>query len=148
MARRGDSGSTLMETIVVLAILGLSLGMGAVYLTPLEAPLEAAASLVEGFCRQARLSAIATTSAYRVRPATAERLLLEHASSCAETVWTADDGVQPELPSGVSVESTAWSVCFSSRGVSSDNQEIRLQHAQDGSIGVEVLVGGTTRILQ
>lgn len=137
-----------METLAVLAILGITLGIGTVYLTPLEAPLEAGALLVEGFCRQARLSAIATTSAYRVRPGTAERLLAEHASSCAETVWTLDDGMGTELPRGVTVESTAWSICFSSRGVSSDNQEIRLQHSEDGSIGVEVLVGGTTRVVQ
>jgi hypothetical protein len=52
-----------------------------------------------------------------------------------------------ELPEGVSVESDTWVVCFSSRGVSADNQVIRLQHSQYGSLGVEVLLGGTTRVV-
>jgi general secretion pathway protein I len=55
----------LIEAIVVLAIMGLGLGAAVVYLQPIEQPLRAGATLVESLCRQARLSAIATTSAYR-----------------------------------------------------------------------------------
>jgi len=142
------TGATLAELLVVLAILGLGLGIGSLYLSPIEAPLQSAATLVEGLCRQARLSAIATTSAYRVLPSTDRRLVAERASSCSATSWTPDGATTVDLPKGVTVETTAWSVCFGSRGVSSDNQQIRLQHAQLGSIGVEVLLGGTTRIVE
>ena len=143
-----QAGSTLLEALVVLAIMGIALGIGAMYLRPIESPLKSGATLVEGLCRQARTSAIATTSAYRVRPGTAHMLLAEQAASCSETTWEVDNASKTQLPQGVSVKSTSWAVCFSSRGISTDNQEIHLQHSQFGEIGVEVLLGGTTRVIE
>jgi hypothetical protein len=45
------------------------------------------------------------------------------------------------------MSSTSWQVCFSSRGVSGNNTTVTLQHPSNGSRRVEVLVGGTTRVL-
>lgn len=137
-----------MEVLVALAIMAISLGIGSLYLTPIESPLRSGAALVESLCREARLNAIATTSAYRVRPATARRLIAERGASCAASSWTEDPATSLQLPQGVTVESTSWSVCFGSRGVSSDNQVIGLEHSQYGTIDVEVLLGGTTRVLE
>jgi prepilin-type N-terminal cleavage/methylation domain-containing protein len=143
-----QAGSTLLETLVVLAIMGIALGIGSMYLRPIERPLESGAALVESLCRQARTSAIATTSAYRVRPGSAYMLLAEQAASCSETTWTVDNTTKTQLPQGVTVTSTSWTVCFSSRGISTDNQKIQLQHDQFGTIVVEVLLGGTTRVIE
>jgi prepilin-type N-terminal cleavage/methylation domain-containing protein len=140
-------GSTMMEVLAVLAVMAVGLGISALYLRPVESPLSAGATLVEGVFRQARLNAIATTSAYRVSPSTSQLLIAERGDSCAATTWTADDDTQVLLPEGVTFESDAWTVCFTSRGVSADNQTIRLQHGQYGSIGIEVLLGGTTRVV-
>jgi hypothetical protein len=52
------------------------------------------------------------------------------------------------LPDGVTLADTGWSVCFSSRGISSDNVVITLQHDVYGSEQVEVLLGGTTRVVE
>ena len=52
-----------------------------------------------------------------------------------------------ELPDGVSLDSTAWSVCFGSRGVSNSNVVVGLTHDEYGSRSVEVMLGGTTRIV-
>ena len=52
------------------------------------------------------------------------------------------------LPQGVTLTDTSWSVCFSSRGISSDNVVLTLQHDVYGSEQVEVLLGGTTRVVE
>jgi hypothetical protein len=52
-----------------------------------------------------------------------------------------------DLPEGVSLAATNWTVCFGSRGISNDNVSITLEHGEFGAIQVEVLVGGTTRVL-
>lgn len=142
-----ERGSTLMETLAVLAVMAVGLGISAMYLRPVESPLSAGATLVEGLFRQARLNAIATTSSYRVSPSTSQLLSAERGENCAATTWTADDDTEALLPEGVTFESSSWTVCFTSRGVSADNQVIRLVHPHYGSIGIEVLLGGTTRVV-
>ena len=52
------------------------------------------------------------------------------------------------MPSGVEFDSTSWTVCFSSRGISADNIKVALSHDDYGTIGVEVLLGGTTRVIR
>lgn len=143
-----QSGTSLVEVLVVLAIAGIALGTTALYLMPAEAPLQTGAGLLEGALRQARLQAIATTSAFRVRPATATRLATETASSCVATSWDTVTPMNVVLPRNVSMTDDEWSVCFSSRGISTNNVKIPLTHPDYGTLAVEVLIGGTTRIVQ
>jgi Tfp pilus assembly protein FimT len=145
---KSQDGIGLAEALVVLAIAGIALGAAALYLHPAEAPLQTGAGLVEGSLRQARLQAIATTSAFRVKPANATRLATETASSCTATTWTPVTAMNVALPQNVSTTSTSWSVCFSSRGISTNNIKIPLSHPDYGTLAVEVLIGGTTRIIQ
>ncbi len=143
---RRQQGMTLVEVLAVLALLGLGLGAAALYLRPLEMPLQTGVALTQGMFDQCRLKAMATTSAYRVSPADSGTLVGASAPSCASGTWTADPGTTVELPDGVSID-TGWSVCFSARGVSSDNLTVQLSHAEYGTRQVEVLLGGTTRVL-
>lgn len=146
--RNKEAGLTLLELLVVVAIIGMSVSVAAFNLEPLESPLQSATTLTESFARQARLNAIATTSAYRIIPFSSSRLAAQTASSCAATTWTTDPDMRLDLPTGVTFESTDWSACFSSRGISSTNVTATLQHDTYGSADVEVLVGGTTRVIR
>lgn len=144
----GEAGISILEVLVVIAILGLSITVAAVTLEPLETPLEASVTLTEGFFREARLGAIATTSAHRVQPDDAYRLGVQQATSCSGPTWTTVPDMKLNLPEGVTLTDTGWSVCFSSRGISSDNVVLTLQHDVHGSEQVEVLLGGTTRVVE
>lgn len=143
-----EHGMSLVEILVVLALIGLVVGAYSLYLRPVEAALETASAHVEGTLRAARLKAIATTSAYRVRPQDDGRLVAEWAGSCSAASWTDDDGLDLDLPADVRLDSTAWTVCFTSRGVSNANVVITLNHPQHGTRHIEVLLGGTTRVFQ
>ena len=142
-----QTGSTLMETLVALAIMGIGLGIGTALIRPDEAPLDEGAARVEALCRQARTSAIASASAYRIRPDATDSLLAERGASCSASTWESGGVDATRLPEGVSLTSTSWTVCFGRRGFSNANEEIRLQHADLGTIAVEVLRGGTTRVV-
>ena len=142
-----QSGATLIELLVVLTIMGIALMVTAPNLKPAEAPLQTASRLTEGFILQARSSAIATTSAYRVVPDGEDRLLLEYAAKCDDSTWTAETYSILELPDEVTMTDTGWSVCFSRRGISSTNVTVTLTHPDFGSSQVEVLLGGSTRVI-
>jgi len=138
----------LIELAATMAILATAVSVGAVYLKPMAAPLQTAADSVEGTLRGARAKGMATTSAYRVRPVGSQRLLAETAASCSATSWTADPRLETELPEGVTMTTSGWSVCFSGRGTSNNNLMIALWHPDHGTRRVEVMLGGTTRVLR
>ena len=142
-----QSGFTVVELLVVFAVLGVSLGVGALYLKPAAAPLATSAALVEGYTRQARMRAMATTSAYRIRPVSAAVIAAESAGSCMDEIWAASSIPDLALEEQVELTDTDWTVCFSGRGVSSNNVVITLSHPDFGTKQVEVLLGGTTRII-
>jgi Tfp pilus assembly protein FimT len=142
-----QAGHTLAELLVVVAVLGTALGATALYLRPVEAPLKSATTLLEGGFRAARLRAMATTMAWRVSPLGSGELTFERADTCSATSWTADDTLRVEFPDGVALTAIDWSVCFNSRGISDQNLVVTLSHSEYGTSSVEVLLGGTTRVL-
>lgn len=137
----------MIELLTVMALLGIVAGAYSLYLKPMEAKLETAASHVESQLRAARLKAMATTSAYRVVPLTDAVIVGQSAPDCTATDWTLDRRLELELPRGVRLASTGWSVCFSNRGMSGANTSITLTHAEYGTRTVEVFVGGATRVV-
>jgi prepilin-type N-terminal cleavage/methylation domain-containing protein len=140
-------GFSLVELMAVLAVSAMALGMLALYLTPMESALENGRELTRGFLRRARATAMATTSAYRVRPDGVGALIAETAPSCGSAVWTGDPDLRLDLARGIRLADPSWSICFSSRGMADANLVVELRHERSGSVRFEVLRGGTTRIL-
>jgi len=140
-----SAGVTFPEVLVVMAILGLVAGAATLYLKPLEAPVVTAAHLVEALVKQTRAKSMSTTSSYRVRPFTAEELVVEYAASCSAVAWTLDPRMDLDLPRGVTMSESGWSVCFNSRGTASDNVTLVLDHADYRAQKLEILMGGAVR---
>jgi prepilin-type N-terminal cleavage/methylation domain-containing protein len=143
-----QSGFTMIEVIVVVAILGMALAGASLYFKPMEGRLQTGVALAEGQLRQARVRAMATTSAFRVRADSSTRIVAESAASCAATTWAAVPELNVDLPGDVTLTDTSWSFCFGARGVSTVNATIALRHPRLGTTRIEVLRGGTTRIVQ
>lgn len=141
------SGFTLVEMLVVLAVVGILLVASSMLFQPSVGSLQDGASLLQGFFAQARARAMATTSACRVRPATATRLIAESASSCEDTSWAPEESLTLDLPRTVSLPDTSWSVCFGNRGISDQNLVVSLRQDPGGTKRVEVLLGGTAKVL-
>lgn len=119
-------GATLVELLVVLSILAIALAIGVLNLRPLSDPLQDAVVQAEGYLKQVRTKAMATTSAYRVELGLSG-LRAWYASSCQATNFTEDAALRLDLPQGVRLEArwaqsgqaftpSDW-ICFTSRGL-------------------------------
>jgi hypothetical protein len=142
-----QAGTSLIELLTVLAMVGLSVGATTAILAPAEAPLETGAVLLEGFFTRARARAMATTSAYRVRAVDADSVVAQFAGSCSAATWTDEERMELELPRDVTLPDTSWTVCFTSRGAADANVLVALNHPRTGTKQVEVFTGGSARIV-
>jgi prepilin-type N-terminal cleavage/methylation domain-containing protein len=142
-----QTGSTLIELLAVITVMGIAMGAATVYLQPASAPTDTGAVLLEGFFRLARARAAATTSACRVSASAPGEIIAEQADSCSATTWTADDEMVLALPQGVTVSDTTWSICFSPRGTADAAVTVTVQHPQAAAEQVEVVLGGTARVV-
>jgi len=145
--KKKSRGTTLVEMLAAMTVIGLLVGVAGIWLKPMEAPLRSSVVLSQAFLRQARVTAMATTSAYRVRGSSERELIAETAASCTATTWTADDRMRLVLPDPVTLSETSWEVCFSARGMSQTSVQFGLSHPDLGEERIEVLRGGTTRVL-
>ncbi len=141
------AGVGMVELLSVLALVGVSVGMMVAYLKPVEAPLQTGGNSLVALMEQTRARSISTTQAHRVRPLDAETAIVEVADNCSSVAWTLDPAIDLDLPDLVTLTATDWSVCFNSRGLSSENLVITLQHPDRGSRRLELLRGGVLRWL-
>jgi len=140
-----QAGMTMAEVVVAMGIVAMLVGVGSLYLRPMESPIQTGTHMMDGFLRQVRARAMATTSAHRVVPTSPSRLKVEHAGTCLDTAWTLDSRLRLELPRDVTMTDTAWSLCFSSRGIASSNLVMTLDHPLKDPRSMEVLRGGAMR---
>jgi prepilin-type N-terminal cleavage/methylation domain-containing protein len=140
-----SAGMTLVESLVVIAILGTGLAIGSAYLRPMEHPVERGAERLESLFRGARSRAVSTLSAYRIRPETNGSLLGEYSASCNAVTWTAEPALELALPDLVTLTDTSWSVCFDTRGIASSGLLVTVDHPDFYPRVVEVMLGGAVR---
>jgi len=140
-------GLTLIELTVTLAIIGLVVSIGFLYLKPMETPLQTSGQRLEGMLKQVRARAIETTTSHRVVPSGSTGIVVESAASCKATLWTAEPRLEVNFPAQVDLVETDWSVCFDNRGIASENLVLTLQHPDHGSRQLEILRGGLLRWL-
>lgn len=112
-------GFSLLELLIVMAVIGILVGIAAVNVSNLRRPADEAARGASVLLKTARARAIATTAAVRVqRPANSRTYEFALGASCQATTWTPQAEQQYPLPSDVTITAptTAWTVCFNSRG--------------------------------
>lgn len=115
-----------MELLVALAVLAIVLAVGVLNLRPLSDPLQDAVVQAEGYLKQVRAKAMATTSAYQVDLGP-DRLSARYAPTCRSASFSEDAALRLDLPEGVRLEArwaqsgqaftpSDW-ICFTSRGL-------------------------------
>ena len=142
-----ERGYTIFELVTVVGLIAVIMGIVAFKLRDLDNPLENGANQMRGFFKQVRAEAIASTSAYIVRPASSTEIETLRGTSCSDASPVVDSRVALELPSGASLTATDWSFCYNSRGFPDSNIEIDLHDIGGQNRTVEVLLGGAVRVL-
>lgn len=148
-------GVSLVELLVALALMGLALGIAALNLRPLSDPLQDALVQTEGYLKQVRAKAMATTSGYRVQ-VDPTGLRASYAPSCRASSFTEDTALRLDLPEGVRLQarwgpsgdafaSGDW-FCFSSRGLLLGSKEaepvLYLEDERGRTRTLRLLLGG------
>lgn len=149
--RLARAGFTIMEMIVVLAMIGLVLAIGRTTFRGLENALQNATQETTGYLGEVRARAMATTSAYRIIVVSDTELRAEHARRCGadDEDWTPDDRLDHELRDQARFEDLAAGeilTCFSSRGISSDNPTFALADHEGNQRRMELFLGGGVMI--
>ncbi|MBA2667279.1 MAG: prepilin-type N-terminal cleavage/methylation domain-containing protein [Trueperaceae bacterium] len=147
---RRKVGVTLVELLLVLAILGVVASIGFVNFRVLGNDVHNGAGQIAGGFKQARARAMATTSAYRVVRVSETALRAEFAVNCAaaEDAWTVDERFELRLEGAVTITSIDDPasgdvvLCFNSRGLSNSNPTITLTDREGRTATVEVFIGG------
>ena len=142
-----ERGSSLFEVLVVLVMIGILLTTALSNIDQLNRPMESGTAEVLGFLKQARARGMSTTRAYTVRPTSTEQIITEFSTECGETV-TADPTLTLNLPYGVLLNDTSWSVCFSPRGLATSDPTIELIDSDGRTKTLEVFLGGAVRVQQ
>jgi len=148
--RRARAGFTLIELLIVLVLVGLVLTIATPRFRGLENQLQNAAMETTSFLRQARTSAMARTSAYRVIVGSTTELRGEFANSCAATTWADDTRTRLDLRDGVVMEGTVIVpgdvlTCYNARGVADASPTFVLRDRLLNGQLVEVFLGGAVR---
>jgi prepilin-type N-terminal cleavage/methylation domain-containing protein len=146
-------GLTLLELLMVLALVGIVAGIGFVNFRSLGGDVTNGAHQLAGGFKQARARAMASTSAYRLVYLSPSELRAEWARNCAgEGGWAVDPRFKLELPSNVVIHEvvnplgTDVVLCFNSRGLADANPTLHLRDAEGRAAEVEVLIGGAVEV--
>ena len=142
-----SQGFSIVELIVVVAMMGIFSVSGITSLKALDNPVQDGASTTVGFLKQVKARAISTTSAYQIIALTDDRLITQYANTCSAGTFTIDPVLSLDLPKGANFQSTAWTICFSARGFADANQNIVIEDGASNSKMVEIFLGGGARII-
>ncbi|MFB9994773.1 type II secretion system protein [Deinococcus oregonensis] len=136
---------TLLEVLLVCAIVGVLAALTPMAFDKLRAPAREGTSLTSATLKSACARAIGSTSAVRLS-LNADRLGLtaETGATCAATTWTRFPSLDVTLPNKASyVNTVPWWVCFTSRGrIQTAPPALRITDTKGRSLGLTVYLGG------
>lgn len=139
-------GFTILELLVVVAIMGVLLGIAGLNLRPLSNDLQNDTNLVVGIFKQARVKAVSTTSGYRIVKKSSTKITAEYSNSCSSTSWTEDARLSVNLEHDTRIlGGNGTLLCFSSKGLATANPTLSLKNGSE-TRQVEVFLGGSVEI--
>ena len=141
-----EQGMSILELLVVFLIISIMMNSAVSNLAEIKDPLKDGVSQCLGFVKQVRAKALSTTSAYFLSAGSDGQLVSSWGSTCESSTPTPDPTLFLDLPNGVTLTDTAWSVCFDSRGLASGEQTFSVQDVDGRNETIEIFLGGAVRI--
>lgn len=145
--KKTEYGFTIFELLVAVSIVAILMGIVIFDIRGLQRKSVDAGDLVKGFVKQVRTRAVSSTLAYKVLPSSTTQIIAQFATTCSAGSWSNDPLLILNIPDDVELTDTSWEVCFNSRGIANSNITIPLQDEEGETTTVEIMLGGSTRIL-
>lgn len=142
-------GFSLMETLVVLSLGLIILGIGATHFHLMAGGAEEGAAAMSMRIRRLRVESVATLQALELYPVSTSALMVRRSSACSDSSKEDIKGSIMNLPRGVTLTSTDWKICFSSRGYMEDLSPVEitfLEHSGKKRV-LRIYSGGATKLL-
>lgn len=142
-----QAGVSLTELLIVVAVTGLMATVAIWQSDAASGGLKAASDELVSITKMARTYAMSTTTPHRMVPINDTRIAIEYGGPCGDAgaTWTPLNGEQFDLPEGTRLSGTSWDVCFTTRGWTTDVQNLRLLEGESYQ-DVSVLLGGSVRV--
>ncbi|MBX7138199.1 MAG: prepilin-type N-terminal cleavage/methylation domain-containing protein [Oligoflexia bacterium] len=140
-----QAGYSLMEMLVVLALISIIAATALSDLKVLENPLSSASANITHYLRLVRSRAISQTKAIKVTPSGYRRLSASSAESCTSEVFTPVTDLTLDLDDDIALRTNDWHVCFSQRGLA-DAHVIFEFYSSTGDRTVQIALGGGIKI--
>ncbi|MFT2721597.1 type II secretion system protein [Deinococcus sp. A31D244] len=149
-------GFTLLELLVVMAILGILFGFGMWSYRSAQNPAREVSRGTHAALIQLRADAVANTQARRMILTNGGDLQFQSGATCAATTWTETSTVpladlDPQSRVSLTLASPTFTAaqtkvvaCFSSRGQASASSELQVRAGTRAYV-VEVALGGAVR---
>ena len=139
-------GFTLLETMAVLGIMTILMSMALLNLSKFNLNSSNAANEIASLIKNARAYGMTSTVTVLVKPVSTSKITVTTASTCGATTRTTVPELSLTLPNGATLSSTAWSLCYTSRGLSKESVNIAVS---DRSLlkTVQVTLGGGIRVI-
>lgn len=135
---KSPTGFTLVELLVIIALIGIMAAFSAPYINFGINPLKDTTNRVVSNFKLMRVKAMSQTSAYRIKQATSTTLVIERAKACSEpypsTAWTVDNSFDSEdltLTEAKDIQGLA------------KNAVIEITAATENSTNITPLIGST-----
>ena len=143
--RGAESGLTLGELLVVVALLGLIVSF-VVWQNKdvISGGLATGTDQIRSVTKIARTYAMSTTTPHRIVPTSDTTLQIQWGGPCDDgsATWTPVDGEDFELPRGTNLSSTGWDVCFTTRGWATSEHDLVLREGSSFR-ELKILLGGS-----
>jgi prepilin-type N-terminal cleavage/methylation domain-containing protein len=141
-----QQGFTVLEVLTTLGIAGIIMGTAAANLNSLgNSPANPANQLV-GYVKQVRAKALSSTRAYVIAPISPTQIGASYADNCRSPTFTADGPLRITLTSNAILTDTSWSVCITSRGLTTSSMIVPISKGSETQ-QVEIALGGGVRKL-
>jgi len=143
------TGFTIIELLVIIAIIGILAAIAAINLRPLHNEARAAANDFAATVKQARGRAMVTTSAYRLVYEAPDRVMVQWRTTCGGSeTWTPETRFDLQLRDGTTIDGLVDGselLCFNSRGVTDQSPTVTFRDALGRTATIEVFAGGAVR---
>lgn len=137
------SGFSLVELLAVMAIFGVTATLAGLTLFAVNDPLRSATFEAEAVLKQARVRAMASTSACRSISTDATTIVTECAPNCGagDMDWVPQENLELTLLDDVQLADPGWLICFNSRGLANNSGAIDLTYTDHNSVTEDAQIG-------
>ena len=141
-----SDGFSIIELVTTLALISIVAAIATTSLQSFDNHLANSSDRLAMTIRLARTKAIATTKFYIIKPTSSQIVDVFEATSCDDLAPNLVQSLSLILAKSVTLEDSAWQICFSPLGVADNSPTFRLRSDSQKTKTLTVFTGGAIKV--